>query len=63
MSVFSRRVNSKDEQSGMRGAISNGFFHKESSVSDLTSSSQTYHHPADSQHCEGILNSTRVVPF
>lgn len=44
-------------------AISNGVFHKESSVPGLSSSWQTYHHPADSQHCEGILNSTQMVPF
>lgn len=63
LGVFFWKVDSKDKKSGRHSAISNGLFHKESSVPGLTSSWQTYHHPADSQHCEGILNSTRMVPL
>lgn len=56
-------VNPRGEQSGMHSAISNCLFHEESSVLGFTSSWQTYHHPADSQHCEGISNPTWMVPF
>lgn len=64
MGVFFWRVNSsKGWASGMPSAFRNCLFQKESSVLDLTSFWQTYRHPANSQHCEKILNSTQVVPF